>query len=167
MHTVDLVLSLVLVLCALRGYWRGFFRECCGLLALLGGLAAAMSGTEVATTILQRYGKLPPSVEAGVAFVAIFVVVNAVVTLVGVFLDRLAGALVPRINRIAGAVFGATKAAVVLAFVLLFAHLFPFAPQLDGQIMDSSIGRSLVTSAGDVLRLGVQAAGQPDTPSQT
>ena len=38
MNTVDLALAFLLAIGALRGYWRGFFRESFGLLAVVGEL---------------------------------------------------------------------------------------------------------------------------------
>ena len=163
MNGVDLALSVLLALCALRGYWRGFFRESFGLLALVGGVAAAARFATLGASLLQQYVRLPAAVDAGLAFVVIFVMVHTIVNLIGVVFDRLTAALFLRgINRLAGAALGAGKGAAVLALVLLFFHLFPIIPELDGQIMSSNIGRPLVNVAGDVIRLGLQ----PPAPSQ-
>jgi membrane protein required for colicin V production len=168
MNGVDLALGLLLAVCALRGYWRGFFRESFGLLALVGGVAAAVRFTTLGASALQHYLRLPAAVDAGLAFVAIFVIVHTIVNLIGVLLDRLTAALFLRgINRLAGAALGAGKGAAVLALVLLFFHLFPIIPELDGQIMRSTIGRPLVNVAGDVIRLGLQPPAQRDAADKT
>lgn len=168
MNGVDLALGLLLAVCALRGYWRGFLRESFGLLALIVGIAAAIRFAAIAAVVVQRYVGLPAAVDAGLAFVTIFVIVHTVINLIGVLLDRLTGALFLRgINRLAGAVFGAGKAAAVLALILLFFHLFPVIPELDGQIMSSSIGRPLVSVAGDVVRRGLLSTAQQDTGDET
>ena len=168
MNGVDLTLLVLLTLCALRGYWRGFFREVFGLLALIGGLAAAVRYTGLGAVLLQQYVKLPSPVDLAVTFVVIFVMVRLLVNLIGVLLDHLAGALLLQaINRVAGACVGVGKGATVLAFVLLFLHLFPVVSALDERIMDSTIGRPLMTAAGNVARLGLQTAAQPSSPSKT
>lgn len=168
MNGVDLALGLLLAVCALRGYWRGFLRESFGLLALIVGIAAAIRFAAIAAVVVQRYVGLPAAVDAGLAFVTIFVIVHTVINLIGVLLDRLTGALFLRgINRLAGAAFGAGKAAAVLALILLFFHLFPVIPELDGQIMSSSIGRPLVSVAGDVVRRGLLSTAQQDTGDET
>jgi membrane protein required for colicin V production len=168
MNGVDLALGFLLAVCALRGYWRGFFRESFGLLALIGGVAASVRFATLGAGLLQHYLHLPAAVDAGLAFVAIFVIVHTMVNLIGVLLDRLTAALFLRgINRLAGAALGAGKGAAVLALVLLFFHLFPVIPDLDGQIMSSSIGRPLVNVAGDVIRLGLQPPAQQDASSKT
>jgi membrane protein required for colicin V production len=168
MNGVDLALGLLLVICALRGYWRGFFRESFGLLALIGGVAAAVRLSTLGAGVLQQYLRLPAAVDAGLAFVVIFVIVHTIVNLIGVLLDRLTAALFLRgINRLAGAALGAGKGAAVLALLLLFFHLFPIIPELDGQIMNSNIGRPLVNVAGDVIRLGLQPTAPENTSSKT
>jgi membrane protein required for colicin V production len=168
MNGVDLGLGVLLTLCALRGYWRGFFRESFGLLALVAGVAAAARFAALGAGVLQQYLHLPAAVDAGLAFVAVFVIVHTVVNLVGVVLDRLTAALFLRgINRLAGAALGAGKGAAILALVLLFFHLFPVIPDLDGQIMRSSLGRPLVNVASDVIRLALQPAAPQDAPSKT
>ncbi len=168
MNSVDLTLSVLLVVCALRGYWRGFFRECFGLLALIGGMVAAVEFAGAGAGLLQERFRIPVPVDVGVAFVLIFVIVHTSVNLVGVLLDRLAGALFLRgVTRLAGAAVGAGKGVAVLAFLLLFLHLFPLVPTLDEQIMRSTIGRPLVTAAGSVARLGLHDAARPDSSNKT
>jgi membrane protein required for colicin V production len=164
MNGVDIALSVLLAVCALRGYWRGFFRESFGLLALVGGVAAAVRFATLGASVLQQYVHLPPAVDAGLAFVLIFVIVHTLVNLIGVLLDRLTAALFLRgINRLAGAVLGAGKGAAVLALVLLFLQLFRVIPE--GQIRGSTIGGPLVNVASKML--GMQPTLAQDAPRKT
>jgi membrane protein required for colicin V production len=158
MNVVDVALVVVLIGCALRGWWRGFFRECFGLVALIIGVAAALRFTAGGEAALDPHLRLPAPVGAGLAFVGIFVVVHGVINVVGVLLDRLMQTrVVGAINAVGGAAFGAAKGAVVLAFLLLFLHLFPIVSALDPQLMGSSIGRPLVAVASNAIRIGVHA----------
>jgi membrane protein required for colicin V production len=155
MNTVDLAAGIVFALFALRGYWRGFFREAFGVLALFGGLAAAMRFSAAGAIRLEPYMALPV-VREGVAFVAIFVVTHAAATLVGYLLHRLAGAsALGWANRLAGVAVGAAKGGALLAFVLLFLHLFPLMRTLDTRLMESRVGPPLITAAGNVIRFGI------------
>jgi len=168
MNAVDLVLIFLLLLWALRGYWRGFFRESFGLIALIGGIAMAIQFAALGAGLLQQRFRIPAPVDAGIAFVAIFLVVHTLVNLLGVLFDRIAGALFLRgINRLAGAVFGAGKGAAILGLLLLFLHLFPLVPELDAQIMHSTIGRPLVNAAGDAVRFALQTTSQPEAQRKT
>jgi membrane protein required for colicin V production len=166
MNGVDLTLIVILGAFALRGYWRGFFRESFGVLALIAGMAAAQQFTASGEALVQGRVPLPPAAQAGVAFVGIFVAAHTVVNLIGVVLDRLGGASrLWGINRFAGAALGVAKGSVVLAVVLLFLHLLPVAPTADVHIMGSAVARPLVAVASDVLRLGMRGT-EPNSPSR-
>lgn len=158
MNGVDVALVVVLAGCALRGWWRGFFRECSGLVALILGVAAALRFTAGGEAALEPHVRLPAPIGGGIAFVGIFVVVHGLINVVGVLLDRVmrTGAL-GGLNAVGGAAFGVAKGAVVLAFLLLFLHLFPIVSAVDPQLMGSSIGRPLVAVASNALRIGGHA----------
>jgi uncharacterized membrane protein required for colicin V production len=40
-NRIDLILAIVLIVFALRGFWRGFSREFFGFIGLIGGVAVA------------------------------------------------------------------------------------------------------------------------------
>ena len=158
MNGVDIVLVVMLTGCAVRGWWRGFFRECIGLIALVVGVAAALRLSGAVEAVLQPRLHVPAPVAAGVAFVSIFVVVHGTINVVGMLLGRLAArTALGVVDSASGAVLGAAKGGVVLAFVLLFLHLFPIASTLDPKLMASSIGRSLVAVASNAIRVGATA----------
>jgi len=161
MNAIDIALIVILLLCAVRGYWRGFMREFFGLMGLAFGAAAAIRFTAEGAKMIEPYAALPPAILTGAAFAAIFIIVHTTVILVGLLFDRLAKAVFLRgINRFAGAVFAAGKGAVVMALVLFALHLFQIA-ELDEQIMSSTIGRPLVGVAGDLIDAAL--AGQDRT----
>ena len=158
MNGVDLALAAILGACAVRGWWRGFFREGFGLLGLILGVAAALRYSAAGEAILQPSLRLPAPVSAGVVFVAIFVAVNGVINVVGMLVGRLTrSAALGAVNGAGGAIVGAGKGAVVLAFLLLFLHLFPLVATLDVHIMASSLGRPLLGAASNAIRIGSQA----------
>lgn len=163
MNAVDIVLVAVFALCAIRGYWRGFFREFFALLGLAVGGLAAVRLTPNGVEFLEPYLALPEPIVAGVAFAGIFVIVHTMVNIVGLLFDRLAKAIfLSGINRLAGAVFAAGKGAVVMALVLFGLHLVQRFPELDQQIMSSTIGRPLVQAAGELIE-AAQAEAQGET----
>jgi uncharacterized membrane protein required for colicin V production len=169
MNRIDVALVVLLLLCAVRGFWRGVFRESFGFLGLIAGLAAALRFAEVASTALSEaipgWGALPEAARLGIAFVATFIVVQTFFTLFGYLLDRTLGSLaMRRISHAAGALFAIAKGGAVLAFVLLFLHLFPVVPGLDEPIMESRLGRPLVSAASSVIRAGLREApaAEPD-----
>jgi membrane protein required for colicin V production len=158
MNGIDVALVVLLLLCGLRGAWRGLFREAFGFAALLLGLLAALRGADAGASRLAGHfpaADLNGTALLGTAFVAIFLVVSALVNLIGVACDQLFGRGALHIaNRIAGALFALGKGIAVLAFVLLFLHLFPVLPGIDQQIAGSRIARPMMSAAGAALRAG-------------
>ena len=156
MNGIDVALVLLLLISALRGSWRGIFRESFGFVALVAGLLAALRfapmGAAWIESMVPALG-LNGTALLGTAFVAIFLLVSTVLNLLGVACDQVFGrGALAVASRVSGALFALAKGAVVLAFVLLFLHLFPVVPNLDRQIRDSRIARPMVSAAGAVLR---------------
>jgi len=153
MKEVDVAVVILLALFAVRGFLRGFFRESFGLLAIVGGILAALQLTDLGAAFLSRYVELDLATRSAVAFVAIFVVVHTAINLFGLLLDRVADSLLFRsVSCTAGAAFGALKGAVFVGFVLLFLQLFPMVPVLNQQLEGSQVARPLATVAGTIIR---------------
>ncbi len=158
MNAIDVALVVLLLVCGLRGSWRGVFRESFGFAALLIGLWAALRFADVGAAWLGAWvpaSDLNPTALLGAAFVAVFLIVSALVNVLGVACDQVLGRGPLRIpSRVAGALFALGKGAAVAAFTLLFLQLFPVVKGLDRQILDSRIARPLVSGAEAALRSG-------------
>ena len=162
MNPVDIALLALLGVCAIRGFWRGFFRECFGFFGLVAGIAAALRFADEGAAVVAGYIELPRATGSAVAFIGIFMLVHTLTSLVGLLLDQLASTATLRgVSRLAGAAFGVGKGGAVLAFVLLFLHLFPVVPVLDQQIRESRIAPPLVSLAGNVIRAGLRDSRAP------
>lgn len=167
MNGIDTALLLVLLAAAVRGFWRGFFRELFGFIALVLGLWAALQSTATGAALLGRYVGLPAATLAAGAFLGIFMLVHTAANLIGVLLSRVAepGRLFG-VGRLAGAVLAAGKSAAVLACVLLFLDLFPLITPLEGQLRDSRLARPLTSAAAAVLRAGLREPPAPAASGQ-
>jgi membrane protein required for colicin V production len=167
MNGMDVALVVLLLLCALRGFWRGFFRESFGFAGFVLALAAALrfadAGAQLLAERLPASIELPATARSGVAFVAIFIAVQSVLNLLGLLIDRMVGSLfLRRASRVGGALFGLAKGGAVLAFLLLFLHVFPVVPGIDQRIMESRVAHPLVSMAGSVVRAGLPAPADPE-----
>ncbi len=165
MNVIDIGLVVLLLLCAIRGTWRGIFRESFGFLGLLVGLWAALRGAEgVAAWMATRLPEADINQTAllGVAFVAIFLVGSGLLSMLGIACDQVLGRGPLRLpSRAAGAIFAAAKGATIAALALLFLQLFPLVHGLDRQILDSRLGRPLVARAEQALRAGWHDSAAP------
>jgi membrane protein required for colicin V production len=162
MSSIDIALIGLLVLATLRGLWRGLIRECFGLVALIGGLVAALKLSNTGATAVGGSTGLPPATVAAVAFIVIFMVVHGGISLVGFALDRLTGSRVRAFSRLTGGIFGLAKGGMLLAFLLLFLDLFPVIPEIKPQLRESQLARPLVSLAESIVRAGAEKPGQPD-----
>lgn len=168
MNGPDVLLLCLLALAALRGFWRGFFREAFGLLALIGGLAAAVWLTPWGETFIRNSFRLPPPLPAGVAFVGTFVVVHTGLNALGALADWLRGAAAHRwLDGLGGAVLAAGKGGILLAVLLLFFHLFPVLPKLDARLSQSVVAQRLMTVAARAVRTGWASGVAPDAGGST
>jgi len=144
-NQVDVVLLVLLVPFALRGYWRGFLREGFALSGLIGGVAAAVAfRAELASALLGR-GLVTPAIATPVAIAILFLAVYVGAQLAGAVADRLARAVfLGGVNRAAGLAFGLTKGAALLGLVLaLLLRVLP-SPSLEQMVTHSKLGGPLV-----------------------
>ncbi len=156
MNLVDLALAILLLLCVLRGFWRGLIRESFGFAAFVAGLLAALRFTDSLAAKLATWEALaavPDSARIGAAFAVIFLAVSAAINIVGFVFDKLLGSGVLRqASNLGGGVFGLVKGGAVLSFVLLFFQLFPFVPAIDAQLASSRLAPPMISAANDLLR---------------
>ncbi len=119
MGTLDFVLLGLLVVFALRGFWRGLFVE---VMAVVSVVAAIAAGLLLAPSVGPWIGEripLPEPVVNGAGFFVVFFSVVALVrllrALVGRFLTSLGES---HFNSVGGLIFATLKGALVLGAVI-------------------------------------------------
>jgi uncharacterized membrane protein required for colicin V production len=159
MNWVDVAIVLLLSAGGVRGFLRGAFRETLGLIGIFAGVVAAEHGATLGGAAARSYLSLPEPVSTGIAFVLIFALVHLLFGLLGGLAERAVVRPLTRIfSGVAGAIVGASTATVMCAFVLLFLHLLPVGPSLDGPITDSLVARPLISVAGTAMRLTMRGS---------
>lgn len=129
MNTVDLILLAVLFLFALRGYFKGLFRETFSLAGLAVGFVLASRYDERAAALLAESWKTSFIVLRAASFVMIFFIVYFCFNIVGWLLHRSASLVfLQGINRIGGVVVGAGKGAALSGLAILFLVSTPLLP---------------------------------------
>ncbi|MGD9764540.1 MAG: CvpA family protein [Candidatus Binatia bacterium] len=158
MNRIDVALVVLLLLCGLRGSWRGVFREAFGFLAVIAGLWAALRWADTGAAWLGArlpWADLNEVALVGGAFVITYLAVSTLLNIAGLAFDQLLGRGPLELpSRVGGAVFALGKGAAVLAVVLLFLQLFPVVHGIDRQILDSRLGLPLMSTAEAALRAG-------------
>jgi membrane protein required for colicin V production len=138
-NTVDLVLVFILFLFALRGYFRGLFRESFSLLGLVLGFLVAIRYDDPIAALWKGYWKVSPAILKAVTFVVLFFVAYFVLNLVGLLLHHSAKFLfLQTLNRLGGIALAVGKGSVLLALILLFVSSSSWMPHQLREGMDKS-----------------------------
>ncbi len=165
MNQLDVLLLVLLVPFAFRGFSRGLCRESFGLAGMIAGvLAAGALGGQMAKVLLDER-LVTPGAAQPVGWVAVFAGVWLLGAILGRIADRLVRALMlGGLNRLAGTLFGAAKGAALLGFTLHLIEQTAPASGMSRVIAASRLGRPLEQVAGRVAErgreLGIAPAGQ-------
>lgn len=135
---MDIILGLMVLIAALRGWFRGFFAQAIRIGALIGGIYVAGPLRDLARPIVAaRLTSMTPElldrllwwVAAVVAFVVLTGVATGILTASRRRIASASGAAGPshRGDQSAGALLGATKGAIVVSF--LVAAIQPYTPE--------------------------------------
>ncbi|HSF32416.1 MAG TPA: CvpA family protein [Candidatus Tectomicrobia bacterium] len=140
MNGVDLIIAVVLLGFAVRGLMRGFFRELLSLLGLFLGLWIALLQFVPLGEWLQHRLALTDPLPFHFAFLALFVSVSLIASMVGYLLHRAArGLLMGWLDAIVGLGFGFVKGVMILTVLLFLLSHLPLAESLRAQLGTSVI----------------------------
>lgn len=121
MNFLDIVLGILLIWGFINGLKNGLFVEIASLAALIAGIFGAIHFAYMAGEYLSKKVDWSESYINLAAFIITFIVIVLVVNLLGMFLTKIANfAMLGILNKIAGAIFGALKVAVILGALLVF-----------------------------------------------
>ena len=142
---IDIGLVIILGFFAIRAVLRGLLRELMGLLGVIIALLVSSLTYQTLADFLRRVSNLPDFWWEAVSFVAILVIVFAVLIEVGQWLSRLIQATpFSLMDRILGGVLGFAKG-VLLSYILL-CLLILIIPKESLQTPDSSLSRGVAES---------------------
>ncbi len=156
MNIIDPILLTLLFFFALRGYFKGLFRETFSLTGLLGGFVVAIRYDEAAAVLWSDYWEISFIIVKALAFVALFFAVYFGFNLLGWIFNRSAKLFFLRaFDRIGGIVVGTGKGAVVLALIVFLLSASPFASQKMLQRMkESYLAPALNRFGQEIIRIG-------------
>jgi membrane protein required for colicin V production len=152
MTALDAALLLLLVLFALRGFWRGFLREVLGLAGLVVAGVLVVAWSEPIAGVLSDRAGLSSLTARLVSAVGLAVAVFLMVRLLGRVVARLTSALFLRpIDRIAGVGLGVAEGAALLGLVLAAIVRASPASPLSSRIDASPVARPLLQVANRLV----------------
>jgi membrane protein required for colicin V production len=140
LNWVDLIIAVLLLGFAIRGFVRGFFRELLSLVGLFLGLWIALLKFVPLGEWLQTRFPLIEPLPYHLAFLAIFVSMSVVASIVGYLLHKAAkGLLMGWLDAIVGLGFGSVKGVMVLTVLLFLAAHLPLAESIRAQLRTSAV----------------------------
>jgi membrane protein required for colicin V production len=120
MNGLDYAILALVGLSALGGLTRGALRMATSILSLVIGIYAASVYYGRAASIAQKYLSTSPTVSALIGYAAVFLIVFLAIEYAGATVARLAQIIhLSWIDRLAGAVLGASIGAIIAGFVVL------------------------------------------------
>jgi membrane protein required for colicin V production len=138
-NIVDWVLLSVVSLFALRGYFKGVFRESLSLAGFLIGFVVAVRYNEIVAAHAASYWQASPLLLKAAAFVALFFLVYFLLNLVGWLLHRSEKVFfLHAVNRFGGVVVGLGKGVALAALGIFFFASSPLVPSATRQKLDRS-----------------------------
>lgn len=118
---MDIILGVVLIWGLYKGFKNGLLIEVAAILALIAGIYGAIHFSYIAGDYLSRNMQWNERYINTTAFIITFIIIVIAVHFAGKLLTKVANiVLLGAINKIAGALFGALKVAVILGAVLIF-----------------------------------------------
>jgi len=124
-NILDIIFLIPLLLFAYNGFKKGIIIEVASLAALILGLYFAFYFSDLAADLLNKWFTIDPGYMAAIAFIVTFLVVVIVVIAVGKILQKFIDILLLGFfNKLAGAVFGLLKGALVLSIMIFIINYF-------------------------------------------
>jgi membrane protein required for colicin V production len=124
MTTLDIIIIVVVGASSILSAVKGFIRDIFSVIALITGIILAflfyVDGAPYVGAVISE-----PTICRIISFAVIFIVVSAVISIIGHFLSRaITGSELSPYDRAAGACFGFLKGLVLAAVILFFVSIF-------------------------------------------
>jgi membrane protein required for colicin V production len=152
----DIVIGLILIAGAIKGFSRGFVAELAGIVAIVAGFIAPWWYNGGADAQIASIGKISSGQAHIVGMVLTGIAAYVVVLVAASILGRIAKLpIIGAGNALAGAVVGVAKGAVVVWLLLFVALFFPLTPQVRQQLRDAQLPRYFTAfddTASDAIR---------------
>lgn len=142
MNYIDIVLGILLIIAAVQGFRKGFIVELASLAALVLGIWGGIKFSDWTADFITRNTGFDSKYLSIFAFFITFIAIVVLIHILGKVIDNAVKAVaLGFLNRLAGIIFGALKAAVILSiFLLLFdtvdenVHLLPDHQKTESKI---------------------------------
>jgi membrane protein required for colicin V production len=137
MNLLDIIIAVIVVFCLIRGVFRGLVKEISSVIGVLVGFYAGYTYYPLVTKYLKAW--INPSAYLNIiAFLLLFGAVFILISIMGVIIKYLLNiAFLGWIDRVGGALFGASKGILIVSVLLL--ALTAFLPKGAALVKDSRL----------------------------
>jgi membrane protein required for colicin V production len=140
LNWIDVIIAVVLLGFAVRGFMRGFLRELLSLVGLFLGLWIALLKFVPLGEWVQHKFPLTEPLPFHIAFLAIFLSVASIAGIVGYLLHRAAkGLLMGWLDAMVGLGFGSIKGVMICTVLLFLLAQLPLADAIRAQLRSSTV----------------------------
>jgi len=134
MNYIDILILIILVIAAVKGFIDGFIKEFASLAALILGVWAAIKFSDFTAAKLYDFFDMTGKYTGLIAFIITFIVVVIAIHFIGMIIDRLVKAIsLGFINRLLGLAFGVFKSILILSVIFVILNTIdehrPFLPK--------------------------------------
>jgi membrane protein required for colicin V production len=165
MNVFDIIIAVILLFAAVRGFMKGLFSEVASLIAIVAGVFCAIHFSYYVEYFLNdSVLKWSHQTNKIVAFAVTFLAVVLFIIFIGKVLTKLADITsLGFLNKILGSVFAMLKSAIILSVIFIFFDKFnKTIPFVDKKTLDESI---LYNSVKSIVPTLFPAIMDKDNPS--
>ena len=131
MNILDLIIAVILLFGAIRGFQKGFFHEAATLVALVAGVFIAILFANIAGTIIGELVSWNIQMVKIIAFIIMFIIVVGMIRMLGHLLTKLFKAMMLGfVNKLAGFALGLLKWVILLSILFAVLDFFDEAQKL-------------------------------------
>ncbi|MGF1559342.1 MAG: CvpA family protein [Flavobacteriaceae bacterium] len=166
MSFLDIIIGLLLIYGLWKGLNNGLFVEIASIVALIAGIYGAIHFSYIAGDYLSQNMQWNERYINLTAFVVTFIIIVIVVNITGKLLTKIANfAMLGLLNKIAGALFGALKVAIILgALLVFFERVNSSANLVKNEAMENSALYEPVKEIGAFVFSAVLNSDTPNEP---
>ena len=119
MNFIDIIIIILVLLAAFKGFSRGIIKELISLISLIAGVYIA---SHFSVYVEKHLNNNFPKIEEYntiISFILVFLIIYLSLKLAGVIINKFVKIIqLNLINKILGLLFGASKAILIIAFIL-------------------------------------------------
>ncbi|MGA7828763.1 MAG: CvpA family protein [Geobacteraceae bacterium] len=160
MNLVDILIWVVLLIFAVKGFMKGFVREVCSLLGLIVGGWAALTYFRPFAGVLQSHSHISHTITLFLSFGLIFLALGLFFFLLGYLITMLLKVVfLGSVNRVGGVFLGILQGSLLLCILFSLGTAKPAPLKISASIEKSASARPFLICGKEILSWWVTDSG--------